>query len=291
MPAGHDSGSVPRGAPAGRQPDPFRPRPKSWLVAPGVGAVLIAAGFLFNASQAPPVARAKANRRVAAPLLEPAQPPTESAAASEGYPTIHPSAAATHGSAAFRRGDYRSALALFEQAIAARPDDAESLNHAALALERLGRFGAALPLVERAIAVQPQKWSYRFNLGHIRGKLGDWAGAVAAYREADRLFPNDHATLFNLGLALQKAGADDDAIEPLTRAAAIEPKDPAFLLALGNSYQRLGRTEELETTLRRFLELAPEAPEAGRVRAALEGPRPGAASAQPASPPQTAAGL
>lgn len=182
----------------------------------------------------------------------------------------HPSDAAWRGAEAFRRGDYQSALAAYALAISARPDDAESLNNAALSLERLERFEEALPFLTRAIELAPRKWSYRFNLAHIRGRMGDWAGAVEDYREADRLFPDDHVTLFNLGLALQRQGNDAEAIGPLSRAAQLEPGDPSLLLALAKSYQRLERTDELKATLRRFLHLAPDSPVATSVRGVLD---------------------
>jgi len=183
---------------------------------------------------------------------------------------VHPSDAAWRGAEAFRRGDYPAALASYVLAIAARPDDTESLNNAALTLERLGRFEEALPLLQRAVELAPQKWSYRFNLGHVRSRMEDWAGAVAEYRLADQLFPDDHVTLFNLGLALQRQGADSEAVGPLSRAAQLEPGDPSLLLALAKSYQRLGRTDEFKATLRQFVHLAPNSPVAPTVRGVLD---------------------
>jgi Flp pilus assembly protein TadD len=210
---------------------------------------------------------------ISAPLVRQAQP----VSIDEGPPrptqsqmVVHPSDAAWRGAEAFRRGDYAAALAAYVLAIAAQPDDAESLNNAALALERLGRFGEALPLLRRAVEINPQKWSYRFNLGHVRGRMEDWSGAVEEYREADRLFPDDHVTLFNLGLALQRQGKDSEAIGPLSRASQLEPGDPSLLLALGKSYQRLERTDEFKATLRRFIHLAPDSPVAPTVRGVLE---------------------
>jgi len=182
----------------------------------------------------------------------------------------HPTDSAWRGAEAFRRGDYQGALTAYAMAIAARPDNTEALNNAALSLERLGRFEEALPLLERAIQLAPDKWSYRFNLGHLRGRMEDWAGAVAAYREADRLFSDDYVTLFNLGLALQRLGSDAEAVGPLSRACELEPDDASLLLALGKSYQRLGRAEQLKQTLGRFLELAPDSPIAPTVQSVVQ---------------------
>ncbi len=246
-----------------------RPGGGAWPVLGVSALVLIGFAVLWPAAS-PPAGTVKA-APVARPVSQPIDPADEQEARQPTSQIIaHPSDAAWRGAEAFRRGDYQAALAAYVLAISARPDDAESLNNAALSLERLGRFDEALPLLRRAIELSPQKWSYRFNLGHIRGRMGDWEGAVADYKEADRLFPDDHVTLFNLGLALQRQGKDDEAIGPLSRAAQLETGDPSLLLALAKSYQRLERTDELKSTLRRFLRMAPDSPVASSVRGVLD---------------------
>ena len=250
---------------------PVRQGAGAWPIV-GVSALVLVGLSVLWPSSSPPAGTVKAaaifTPATARPQTDavarqaPRQPPSQIIA--------HPSDAAWRGAEAFRRGDYPAALASYILAIAAQPDDSESLNNAALTLERLGRFDEAIPLLQRAVELAPQKWSYRFNLGHVRGQTGDWAGAVAEYREADRLFPDDHVTLFNLGLALQRQGVDAEAVGPLARAAQLEPGDPSLLLALAKSYQRLERTDEFKATLRRFLHLSPDSPVAPRVRGVLD---------------------
>lgn len=251
---------------------PVRQGGGAWPVL-GVSALLLV-GFAVlwpGASQQPATVNA-AQVPPPAPRPRPVEPavPDKAGRQPSSQLVVHPSDAAWRGAEAFRRGDYPSALAAYALAIAARPDDSESMNNAALTLERLGRFDEALPLLQKAVELAPQKWSYRFNLGHVRGSMGDWTGAVAEYREADRLFPDDHVTLFNLGLALQRQGSDADAVGPLSRAAQLSQGDPSLLLPLAKSYQRLGRTDEFKATLRQFLHLAPNSPVAPTVRGVLD---------------------
>jgi Flp pilus assembly protein TadD len=173
------------------------------------------------------------------------------------------------GNAAYAAGNFAAARAAFEQALAQRPDDAETLNNLGLALSRLGQNAEAVARFERAVALAPEKSAYRFNLGHAMGELGQWERAVAEYREASRLFPTDYATQYNLAMALHKQGDAQAAIPEFQKAIALAPGEPSFHLSLGISLEQVGRVADAVREYRAYLEMDPAAPEAAKLKAHL----------------------
>lgn len=189
----------------------------------------------------------------------------------------------------YDRGDLDAALRKFRDAVRRNPRDAESLSNLGQVLVRLGRALEAIPLLQRAIELNPDRWAYRFNLARAFGELGQWDQAVAHYRAAAGLFPDDYATLFNLARALHKQGDEQAALQEYQKAIAARPEDPSFHIALALSYERLNRRTDAAAAYAQYLELAPDAPEAERVRgriAQLLPPR--TARAGPAPPPPSA---
>src|SRR5205823_5031767 len=61
------------------------------------------------------------------------------------------------GAAEYARGNFDAARVAYEQALVAKPDDAETLNNLGLVLVRLNRFADAVPRFERAIELVPEK--------------------------------------------------------------------------------------------------------------------------------------
>jgi Flp pilus assembly protein TadD len=195
------------------------------------------------------------------------------------------------GAVAYADGNFASALEQFQAAVARNPDDAESLSNLGQLLVKLGRTAEAIPYFERAIKIIPQRWAYRFNLARAQGLLGKWDEAVATYREAQQLFPNDYATTFNLAMALHKKGDDAGAVDEYKKAIALDPNDASFRMALAISLEKLQRRTEAAAAYNDYLQLAPSAPDAERVRAriaqlsgqATPTPAPPAGSNQPGS--------
>lgn len=199
--------------------------------------------------------------------------PAGSAAVGDiGAPDVEPPFldASGAGALAYRRGDYGAALAAFQQAVEANPDDAESLSNLGQVLVRLGRPSEAVPLFQRAIERLPRRWAYHFNLARAYGELGQWEQAVTEYRVARELFPDDYVTEFNLARALHKLGDEAAAVEAYRRAIALAPEEATFQLALATSLERLGRREEAVQAYREYLARIPEGPDAERVKARIQ---------------------
>jgi tetratricopeptide (TPR) repeat protein len=173
------------------------------------------------------------------------------------------------GAAAYAAGDYATALAHYQEAVARNPHDAESLSNLGQVLVRMNRVEQAIPYFQRALAILPDRWSYQFNLARALGLLGRMDESIAAYRRAQQLFPDDYVTAFNLALSLHKAGDEAGAVEQYHKAIALQPDDASFRLALGNSLVRLDKRAEAAAAYQEYLRLSPSAPDADKVRAKI----------------------
>ena len=245
-----------------------KPLQKLFLVGVGI-AVLGVAGMSMTRKATPPSA--------AMPLVIPAlgdaaktadpTSPNASTNTAASQPAFIEAAAA--GSTAYRAGDYDGAVAQYREAIQRNPDDAEAHSNLGQVLVRMKQAEDALPHFDRAIQLIPNRWAYHFNRARALGILERWPEAVAGYRQAQQLYPDDYAIAFNLGQALQRTGDEAAAVEEFKRAAALDATDPSFQMAIGMAYERLKKPAETAAAYTEALRLAPEAPDAERVRARI----------------------
>jgi tetratricopeptide (TPR) repeat protein len=192
--------------------------------------------------------------------------PGVAAAVEKPRPFMDPSGAAT---VSYQSGDYLSALAQFEAAVAKNPRDAESLSNLGQVLVRLERTEEAIPYFERACTLNPDRWAYRFNLARALGLLQRWDESIASYRQAQQLFPADYVTTFNLALTLHKKGDDAAAIEEYKKAIELNPEDASFRMAMAISYEALQQRQNAAAAYSEYLRLSPTAADADKVRARI----------------------
>jgi tetratricopeptide (TPR) repeat protein len=198
--------------------------------------------------------------------------PSGTSAASAPISTLESVAsldAPRRGGVDLARADFTALRTGFEEALAKKPGDAELLNNLGLTLERVGQVDAAIARFASAVQVDPQNWSYHFNLAHAASQGQDWDRAIAEYRIAAGLQPNDFATRYNLGMALHRKGDEAGAISELQKGIEASPSIPAFHLALGVSLEKVGRLDDAGRAYQTYLDMAPAAPDADRVRSHL----------------------
>lgn len=173
------------------------------------------------------------------------------------------------GSVDLGRADVAALRTRYEEALAKTPTDAELLNNLGLTLERLGQVDAAIARFESAAKVDPSNWSYHFNLAHAASQGQNWDRAISEYRLAAGLQPTDFATRYNLAMALHRKGDEPGAIAELQKGIEEAPSVPTFQLALGVSLEKVGRLDEAGRAYQAYLDMAPTAPDADRVRSHL----------------------
>ncbi len=164
------------------------------------------------------------------------------------------------GAEAMRTGEPALALAAFEAALRALPDDPETLFNVAMALIDLGDKPAAEERLREAIALDPEYREPRFNLALMLAERNDMEEAERHFRRATEIDPDDLDASTRWGDALARLGRTDEAVEVLTAVLAVDAALPAAQLALGAARQAEGNTEAARKALNRVLEAAPGAP-------------------------------
>ena len=174
------------------------------------------------------------------------------------------------GNQLFDTGEFPSALAQFEAAVAVAPDDPQARNNLGQTLVRLKRQNEAVPHLEEAVRLDPRRWEYHFNLAHTLGELGWWSRSAAQYRQAAELLPSDFATRYNLGRALHEWGDYRGAVVAYLEAIALAPGEPTFYLSLAQSYDAMARPADVVAAYARYLEIDSASTRANQVRAQMD---------------------
>jgi Ca-activated chloride channel family protein len=104
----------------------------------------------------------------------------------------------------FAAGDYKGALAAYQNLLAQRPDVDQLSYNAGNALDRLGNYDRAVTETERALPPADPKLgdATYYALGNHLLALGRLEEAYTAYRNALMLDPNDADAKYNLELTL-----------------------------------------------------------------------------------------
>jgi Tfp pilus assembly protein PilF len=84
------------------------------------------------------------------------------------------------------QGRHAEAMAAFEKALAASPEEETTLINAATLARRIGRTEQALSLWKRVLAVNPWPASYRYEMARVRAARSEWDQAIAECRTALR---------------------------------------------------------------------------------------------------------
>ena len=108
--------------------------------------------------------------------------------------------------------------------LAARPDDVDALNNAAVVALQNGDLALAISRLEKLIALVPGQAPARNNLGYALMQAGRSPEAI---RELERAIAIDarYATAHNnLGIVYEHIGRRSEAVDAFERALALEPR-------------------------------------------------------------------
>ncbi len=193
------------------------------------------------------------------------------------------------------------ALAGYDEAVAAAPDDAEANSLYGLALTHMGRLDQAGPYLEKAVADEPDQIGFRLNLiewlerigavdrgveqvgavlerdeGNLRAleKLGDLCmragkpGAASdAYHQAVTGAPDNYGLLLKLARAHAAFRNFADARDALDRAGQVGPRNDDYCEIMAFVLGAVGDAAALDALAREWIERAPNNPRAQRAAA------------------------
>ncbi len=158
------------------------------------------------------------------------------------------------GQVALRRGEPRTALQRFTAAVARNPTAVGSHLGAATAHEALGQRTDALAAFEAALGAAPQNLTVLNNLGVYYLDLERPDDAIALFERA--LVVHDNApSRLNLAEALFARDRRPEAIEHLRRAAELAPRSAEVRRRLGDVLLLAGRYAEAAEALQRSIDL------------------------------------
>jgi tetratricopeptide (TPR) repeat protein len=131
-----------------------------------------------------------------------------------------------------------------------------------------GRLAEALRGYQAAIEVDPTYFPARLALGLAAIDARDYPRALEALDRALELRENSADARYAFAWTLQKRGYYEDAAKELERLLATHPQEVRACLLLGNLYaEKLGRPKSAREQYARVLELDPQNPQAGTIRA------------------------
>jgi tetratricopeptide (TPR) repeat protein len=155
-----------------------------------------------------------------------------------------------------RRNALAEAQALYAEALALEPHNADALHLMGVVRQQHGDFAGAVELIQQSLATKPAAHVYA-NLCNALNQLGRWAEAEAAGRSAVWMDPAAPAARCNLGVAQRGLKKLSEAAATFRGALALNPSYAGALSNLGVVLTELGELEEAESVLRRALAIEP----------------------------------
>ncbi|MDF2454607.1 MAG: hypothetical protein K0R51_600 [Cytophagaceae bacterium] len=158
------------------------------------------------------------------------------------------------------KGDYESALATYDKALALDKDNLLALAEKALTLSAQNKLEEAITCCQLAIAKHPDdedlKYVYSTCADAYDG-LKQIDKALAVYEEGIKKFPDFYQIHFNKGIALAGVKRYDEAILSFQKSVTLNPKHPGSHNALARLLSEKKRIPSLMAYCRFFV-LEPE---------------------------------
>ena len=152
------------------------------------------------------------------------------------------------------RGQYGSAIADFQNALARDSSYTDAIGGLAQTYDALGRLDDAELAYQRAIALKPDYWVGYRDLGRFYFKHARYEDAIAQYRHVIALTPLNARGYSNLGAMYFYLERPDEAIEMFEQALKIRP-DHTIFANLATTYYYEGRYTEAAEAYEKALEL------------------------------------
>ncbi len=172
-------------------------------------------------------------------------------------PDLLPSVAQANGRAQLALGQHSEAMALFQQALAYKADDAPTHYLLALALLGQGDAAAARQYFRRATLLEPTLGGAHYELGVLALTGGDARQAVASFSLAAQHLPRSAPVANNLALAHQAAADGVQAEHWFRQALALDGGYAEAWFNLAGLLKQQGQGDAAAAALSQALKLNP----------------------------------
>jgi tetratricopeptide (TPR) repeat protein len=175
-------------------------------------------------------------------------------------------ASVEEGAQLLQEKKYAEAENVLRAAVGESPDSADANYYLGVALVEQEKYGEAEGVLQKAVEQKPEARVSLAKAYMMQDKLDDALRELAA---AEPALPDNSDLYLNRGMILLKQEKYADASTQLNRAVELNPMSAYAHYYLGMASSRLRRTDLMIKHFQLFLELAPDAPEAARVRSLL----------------------
>src|SRR5579872_946877 len=164
----------------------------------------------------------------------------------------------TYGVAFFQRGYLEQAAESFQQAIAAKPSDAEAYYNLGTLYLRRSNPTQARQNLERAVALRPNHPEAWNNLGMLSAQEGDPEQAISDFKQSLTFKPDYVIAMVNLANLYRHQHSFDEASKLLERALQLEPNNPEANYGAGMLLAQQDQIPRAEEYLQKASSLRPD---------------------------------
>ncbi len=152
----------------------------------------------------------------------------------------------------------RAAILLWEQRVAANPDDSDTQRGVALAYQRAGRYDDAVAAYRAVLDLAPGDFGARYNLGVVQIAAGNPGEGEQTLRTLLGEAPDHVLAAKTLAERLLAREEYEQALGVLEPASASRPELADLQYDAGLALERLGRSGEAIERYRASLRYAPD---------------------------------
>lgn len=173
----------------------------------------------------------------------------------------------------YESGKYDEAERILRSVVDSDAKNARAHQYLGLALLNLDKPEEALASLRHADQLDPRLTDVKLGLTRVyleQRKLGE---AEDSLKKLEVIAPNNKELPFYRGLLHAARGDHERAVKDLEVALKERPENARAHYYLGLSYSRVNRPDKMVEHFQYFLKLAPDAPEAPKVRSLLRNVR------------------
>jgi tetratricopeptide (TPR) repeat protein len=154
-----------------------------------------------------------------------------------------------------KKNDIDNAIAAYEKALAAQPNDATTCGTLAGLYEKKGDEAKRIEYLKKAVAAAPDNFRFKTQLGSAYMKDKDYVDALPIFEDLVKNYPDEAAYHQNLGLILsQIPDRKAEAPAELEKALSLKGDDPYICGILALVYNELGQYQNAIAAVKRGLD-------------------------------------
>ncbi len=193
-----------------------------------------------------------------------------------------PAAQLDKGIESYKAKKYQDAANLFQEVVKAEPDNIQAHYYLGLSYLALEKNQDAESELKKAAAIRkdlkdelslPSESQLEVAFGRLYMEQEKYEDARTSLESAKKIDPENPEAFFYSGELDIRQKSYQEAIKNLEKSISLNPEEAYAYYYIGIAYSNIKRPDKMMDNFRTFLKLAPDAPEANKVRSLLKGMR------------------